>query len=256
MTGDALRAPPRVGGRFAVVDQLGDGGTATVFLAWDTQERQWCALKTLQFRHLRDADIRRRFGQEAEALRSLVHPNIPRLVAYDGDATPPYMAMELARCGSTMDWVRDHGPMPPTLAGDVIFQVCEALATVHAAEMVHRDVKPHNVLFDDLGVCKLTDFGIARISDATSLTQTGSQIGTFSFMAPEQRTDTKSVDHRADIYSVGASLYTLLTGKTSAELFVADSDDAILAHVPDALRGLILKATRYRPEERYQTIQA
>jgi serine/threonine protein kinase len=250
------RTPPRLGGgRFQIIDQLGDGGTATVYLAWDGQERAWCAVKALQFRHLRDSDIRRRFDQEAEALRTLQHPNIPRLVTHAPEAIPPFMAMELARCGSTMDWVRDHGPMPPALAADVIFQVCEALAAVHAAGMIHRDVKPHNVLLDDLGVCKLTDFGIARVTEATSLTKTGSQIGTFSFMAPEQRTDTKSVDHRADIYSVGASLFTLLTGRTSGELFVGDTDGAILNDVPDAFRGLILRATRYRPEERYKTIQ-
>ena len=250
------RPPPRLGGRFQVVDQLGDGGTATVYLAWDQQERGWCALKVLQFRHLRDDDIRRRFEQEAEALTTLQHPNIPRLVAFDPESAPPYMAMELARCGSAMDWVREHGPMPPAMAADVAFQMCEALAAVHAAGMVHRDVKPHNVLLDDLGVCKLTDFGIARVTETTSLTQTGSQIGTFSFMAPEQRTDTKSVDHRADIYSAGSSLFTLLTGRTSAELFVADTDDGLLVDVPEVLRPVIQRATRYRAEDRHPTIQA
>lgn len=249
------RVPPRLGGgRFQIVEQIGDGGTATVYLAWDDQDKLWCAVKALHHKHLSDPETRRRFSQEAEALERLRHPNVPRLILHEPYGTPPFMAMELARCGSTMDWVRDHGPMPPPMAADVLFQVCEALAEAHACGIVHRDVKPHNFLLDDTGVCKLTDFGIARMSDNTSMTQTGSQIGTFSYMAPEQRSDTKSVDQRADIYSVGASLYTLLTGKANAELFVADKDDALLADVPLPFRNVIIRATRYKPELRYASI--
>jgi hypothetical protein len=155
-----------------------------------------------------------------------------------------------------MEWLRDHGPMPASLAADVIVQVCEALAAAHELGILHRDVKPHNVLMTEDGVCKLTDFGIARIDDNTSMTATGTQIGTFSFMAPEQRSDTKSVDKRADLYSVGASLFTLLTGRTSSELFLADGDDELLAEVPAAFREVILTATRYKPEERYPDARA
>lgn len=249
------RPPPRMGGgRFQVVDTLGDGGTATVYLAWDGDGGRWCAIKALHHKFLRDDDMRRRFAQEAVALDLLKHPNVPALLAQGQDAIPPYMVMELARCGSTMDWVRDNGPMPPSMAADVIFQVCEALAEAHAMGIVHRDVKPHNFLLDDEGRTKLTDFGIARVSDHTSMTMTGSQMGTFSFMAPEQRSDTKSVDHRADIYSVGASLYTLLTAKTSAELFVADKDDELIADVNPVFHEVVLRATRYKPEERYASV--
>jgi serine/threonine protein kinase len=250
------RPLPRLGdGRFAVVDQIGDGGTASVYLAWDEAEGRWCALKALHTRLMRDQEMRRRFTQEASALALLVHPNVPQLYAHDPDAIPPFTVMELARCGSAMDWVRENGPMPPAIAGAVILAVCEALAEAHAIGILHRDVKPANFLLDDAGVPKLTDFGIARVADATSLTATGSQIGTFSYMAPEQRSDTKSVDHRADIYSVGASLYTLICGRSSAELFIADKDDAILAAVPPAFRPVILRATRYEPDERPATIR-
>ncbi len=250
------RPLPRLGeGRFTVVEQLGDGGTATVYLAWDEKEERWCALKALHTRLIRDQEMRRRFTQEAAALALLTHPNVPRLYAHDPDATPPYTVMELARCGSAMDWVREHGAMPPALAGKVILEVCEALAEAHASGILHRDVKPANFLLDDDGVTKLTDFGIARVVDATSLTATGSQIGTFSYMAPEQRSDTKSVDHRADIYAVGASLYTLLRGRSSAELFIADKDDAILQDVPPAFRPVILRATRYEPEDRTPSVR-
>lgn len=248
------RPPPRLaGGRFLIIDTLGDGGTATVYLTWDDRERQWCALKAIHRSLLRDEEMCRRFGQEADALGRFSHPNIPRLIFQDCEGTPPFMVMELARSGSVMDWVKENGPMPPTLAADVLYQVCQALDAAHAQGVIHRDVKPHNFLIDDDGVCKLTDFGIARWGDEASMTATGSQIGTFSFMAPEQRSDTKSVDERADVYSLGASLYTMMTGRTSAELFVAETDDALLADVPDAYRSVILKATQYRADERYST---
>jgi len=248
------RPPLRVGDRFRVVDRLGDGGTAIVYLAWDEVERGWCALKVIQQKYLNDREMRNRFDQEAEALRMLQHPNVPRLILHDPEADPPFIAMELARRGSAMDWVRANGPMPATMVADVIFQVCEALAEAHAAGVYHRDVKPHNFLLDEDGLCKLTDFGIARLPDNTSLTATGSQIGTFSFMAPEQRSDTKTVDHRADIYSVGASLYTLLSARTSAELFVADQDDELLSVIHEAFRPVVVGATRYRPEDRYASV--
>src|SRR5687768_4265448 len=95
------RPLPRLGdGRFAVVDQIGDGGTASVYLAWDEAEGRWCALKALHTRLMRDQEMRRRFTQEASALALLVHPNVPRLYAHDPDAIPPFTVMELARCGS------------------------------------------------------------------------------------------------------------------------------------------------------------
>lgn len=248
----ATRPVPQLGdGRFLIVNTLGDGGTATVYLAFDMAAREWVALKALQKKYIDDEEMRRRFSFEARALELLPHPNIPRLIHYAPDSRPPFLAMELARCGSAMDWVRKHGPMPPTMACDVICQVCDAVAEAHSQGMIHRDIKPHNVLLDDTGVCKLTDFGIARLNSATSLTATGSQIGTFSFMAPEQRSDTKAVDTRADIYSLGSSFYTLLTGRTSAELFVAESDDSLMNTVPEVLRPIILTATRYQPDERY-----
>jgi serine/threonine protein kinase len=251
---EAGRAPPQVGGRFHVTDILGEGGTATVFLAWDAQQGQWCALKALHHRHLGDFEMRKRFTHEAEALRLLRHPHVIELLLHEDDATPPFSALELARGGSVMDRVKERGPLPAPTAARLIREVCDALDYAHEQGIIHRDVKPHNFLLDERGVCKLTDFGIARMHDHTSLTQTGSQIGTFSFMAPEQRQDAKSVDTRADIYSVGASLYTMLTARTSAELFVADKDDELLAELPTRFREVVLRATRYRPDERYATM--
>jgi hypothetical protein len=161
--------------------------------------------------------------------------------------------MELARGGSAMDWVRRYGPMPAALAIDLAISVCAGLAAAHGAGVVHRDVKPHNFLIHEDGSCRIADFGIAR-TDAQGLTLTGVQIGTFSYMAPEQRSGTKNVDYRADVYGVGASLYTLLTGTASSELFVADQDDSLLEAVPEALKRVILTATQYNREDRYEGV--
>ncbi len=251
----ARRPPPRLGGgRFVVCAPLGDGGTAGVYLTWDMERRGWVALKAMLAAHLRDKEMRGRFKAEAETMARLSHPHIPQLYAHNIDASPPWLAMELARCGSAMSWVKANGPMPPGLAIDVLVQMCDALGYAHQNGIVHRDVKPHNFLIDDGGSFKLTDFGIARVDDNTSMTATGSQIGTFSFMAPEQRSNTKAVDERADIYALGASLYTMLTARTSAELFIAEDEDELLAPVPEQFRPVIIRACAYRREDRYPTI--
>ena len=249
------RAPPVLGkGRFVVTAPLGDGGTAGVYLAWDHALQRWVAVKVLLNKHLRDDEMRRRFRAEAATMARLSHPNIVALVHHDMDASPPYLVMELARCGSVMGWIKDNGPMPAPLAVDVLLQVCEALGVAHAQGIVHRDVKPHNFLMDDHGHCKLTDFGIAWVDDATSLTATGSQIGTFSFMAPEQRSNAKGVDSRADIYALGASLYAMLAARTSAELFIAEDEPAILEPIPPAFHPVVIRACAYRPDDRYATM--
>jgi len=251
------RVLPRLGGgRFVVCDHLGDGGTAGVYLAWDNETGQWTALKAMLHAHLKDAEMRQRFRAEAQTMALLDHPHVARILFHDMDAMPPYLVMELARCGSAMAWVKKHGPMPASLAVDVLVQMCEALHTAHEAGVVHRDVKPHNFLLDDQGVCKLTDFGIARVDDHTSMTATGSQIGTFSFMAPEQRSDTKRVDKRADVYALGSSLYTLLTARTSAELFIAEDDPGILEQVPLPFQPVLIKACQYQPDDRYPDVLA
>lgn len=251
------RVPPRLGGgRFVVCDNLGDGGTSGVYLAWDADHRQWVALKALLHTHLKDQQMIQRFRAEAATMARLEHPNIARILFHDMDATPPYLVMDLARCGSAMAWVKQNGPMPTGLAVDVMAQMCEALSQAHDQGVIHRDIKPHNFLLDDEGVCKLTDFGIARVDDTTSMTATGSQIGTFSFMAPEQRSDTKRVDLRADIYSLGASFYTLITARTSAELFIAEDEDGILEKVPPPFRPVIVRACQYAADDRYQDVRS
>ncbi|MEQ1505543.1 MAG: serine/threonine-protein kinase [Myxococcota bacterium] len=246
--------PPRLNGRYVVSRLIGKGAQARVYLAYDARLKQWRACKVLAPNCLDDEHVRARFEQEAQAMARLSHPNLLRVVDVDHDGRTPFMVMELARGGAVTDWMKRNGPIPAILACRIAQQCCSGLSHAHALGVVHRDVKPHNMLVREDGTVALTDFGIAQVRESASLTTTGTIMGTFAFMAPEQRTDAKSVDQRADVYSLGASLFTMLTGKTSAELFFAESRDAILRGVPEPLRPVILTACRYEREQRYPSM--
>lgn len=246
--------PPRLNGRYVVSRLIGKGAQARVYLAFDSRLKQWRAVKVLAPSYLDDDHVRARFEQEAQAMARLSHPNLVRVVDVDHDGRTPYMVMELARGGAVTEWMKRHGPIPPILACRITQACCEGLAHAHAQNVVHRDVKPHNVLIREDGSIGLTDFGIAQVQEGEDLTATGTIMGTFAFMAPEQRTDSKGVDLRADVYSLGATLYTMMTGRTSAELFFAESRDAILSGIPEVLRAVILTACKYEREQRYASM--
>jgi eukaryotic-like serine/threonine-protein kinase len=183
----------------------------------------------------------------------LDHPRIVRVfdVGVDGDRA--FIIMELIDGGSLVERVANVGPLAPRIALDVTADLLRALHIAHSAGVVHRDIKPHNVLLCSDGTLRVTDFGIARVVDIDQdhLTRTGAVMGTWAFMAPEQRTDAKNVDVRADVYSVGATLYSLLTNLTPMDLFAADMDPRMLAEFDPAVADLIRASTRYRRDDRF-----
>lgn len=251
--------PPLLASRYVVKGRLGRGGTCSAYLVYDLSLRTWRAIKLMHASAAADADLRHRFLREAVAMANLSHPNIVRVVDVAQDVEVPYMVMELVEGGSLYQWVKRHRRMETTVALDAAAQLCAALTAVHAVGIVHRDVKPHNVLVDREGTCKLTDFGIARLPatadlpevDQDHVTQVGTVMGTASFMAPEQRVDATSVDARADLYAVGATLYTLVTGRAAPDLaLLSPTDDKILA-LPPMLAPLVMRACAFRPEDRY-----
>ncbi len=247
-------SPTLGNGRYRLATKLGEGGMASVYRAWDTQDKEWRAIKVLLPEFARRAKLRIRFANEAQTMLRLDHRHLVSVFDVGMDAELPYIVMEIADGGCVIDWVDRYGPMPARMAVDIMMQVCKGLGAAHAIGIVHRDVKPHNILITRRGVCRVTDFGIAQIDDAGGMTKTGSVMGTLGYMAPEQRTDAKNVDVRADVYGLGATLYKLVTGGAVADLFLAEHDAEMLEGVPPSLVPIVLKATAYKPAQRYSTV--
>ena len=252
-------APSIGGGRYALVAKIAEGGMAGVYRAWDSELQVWRAIKVLLPEYVDRKGLRERFEREAKAMAKLDHPNVIRVYDVVTDEALPFMVMELAEGGTLIGWLNAYGQMPARLAASVAEQVAHGLSAAHAAKVIHRDVKPHNVLISTEGLCKITDFGIARVINDESpegMTRTGSTMGTIGYMAPEQRADAKGVDERADVYSLGALTYKLLTGSIVTDLFLVEHEPVLLDPIPQPLHELILKACFHDRERRYATTEA
>jgi serine/threonine protein kinase len=250
-------AAPLEHGRYRLVHALGEGGMATVYRAWDARLEVWRAIKVLHPTMARRASIRTRFENEARMMAKLHHRNMVTVhdVGIDGDRA--YMVMEIVEAGSLVDWVEAHGAMPPRLATRVMAEVLEALQIAHDRGIIHRDIKPHNILVDASGTPKVSDFGIARLGDTDkALTKTGAVMGTWTYMAPEQRTSARKVDGRADVYAAAATLYALVTGREPFDLYTTEMHSEQFQGVPERLAEVIKKGTRYKPEDRYDSALA
>jgi serine/threonine protein kinase len=239
-----------------LVSVLGEGATAFVYRAWMTEHGQWCAVKVLK--EGKPARTRQRFLDEALLLRGLSHRNLIKVFRVE-DGAAPWFVMEIADGGSLKDWCARHGRMPPRLAVDAAIQVCKGVSIAHQAGYVHRDIKPHNVLVNRSGACKLTDFGVARIANRRVVDEdpsaSGDALGTLGYMAPEQQADPSSVDEGADIYGIGALLFHLLIGDTPpGNLFMATREyPELFQSIPDALAPVLQKATNYKRSDRHAT---
>ncbi len=244
-------------GRYLLVKPLGEGGMATVFRAFDQRLQVWRAVKILSPEYSSKPRLRARFETEAQTMALLEHRHIVRVYDVGVDGAFAYIVMELVEGGSLVDWLERHGVMPPRMAVDVTIEFCEGVAAAHAKGVIHRDIKPHNVMVTREGSCRVTDFGIARVGDGDmQITKTGAVMGTWGYMAPEQRTNAKAVDERGDVYASAATLYTLLTNKMPMDLFAADRDATMMAGIPAVLAPVLLRATDYHRENRPDTILA
>jgi serine/threonine-protein kinase len=239
-------------GRYELVEEVGEGGMATVFRARDRELRRDVAVKVL-FHHLaRRPEVVRRFHREARAAASLEHANILKIFDVGGGEaeSPPYIVMELIRGHSLLGEIEQKGPMLAELAACIGALLADALGAAHAAGIIHRDVKPANVLIANGGRVLLADFGVARLETEDSLvTKTGALLGTPAYMSPEQATgDTATA--RSDLYSLGAALYQLATGalpftgspaKVLAQLAQGGAVPAVKRHAnvgPDLSRAI------------------
>ncbi|MFE0508988.1 protein kinase [Streptomyces sp. NPDC058964] len=265
------------GGRYQLRDLLGEGGMASVHLAYDSVLDRQVAIKTLHTELGREQAFRERFRREAQAVAKLTHTNIVSVFDTGEDdldgATMPYIVMEYIEgrpLGSVLDeYVRQQGAMPVDQALKITADVLAALEISHEMGLVHRDIKPGNVMMTKRGVVKVMDFGIARAmqSGVTSMTQTGMVVGTPQYLSPEQALG-RGVDARSDLYSVGIMLFQLVTGRLP---FEADSPLAIAyAHVqeepvapssinrslPPAVDALVARALKKNPNERFPSAES
>ncbi|MGH2378844.1 MAG: protein kinase domain-containing protein [Candidatus Limnocylindria bacterium] len=224
-------------GRFQILEPLGQGGMATVYKAFQPSLQREVALKVLRPGFAQDVEFRERFEREAIAIARLRHPHIVQVFDFEVAPNGEYvLAMEFLEGGTLKDRLghlaSEGRDIDPSEAVRIVDEVADALSYAHEQGVVHRDVKPSNVMLTRKDWAVVTDFGIARILGATSHTQTGVGIGTPEYMAPEQGLG-QHVDHRADIYSLGVMAYELLTGRLP---YGADTPMAIvLAHIRDPL---------------------
>jgi serine/threonine-protein kinase len=252
-------------GRYRIVRKLGTGGMANVYLAEDEVLGRRVAIKILNDRHAGDDQFVERFRREAKNAASLSHPNIVSI--YDrGEAEGTYyIAMEYLDGRSLKELIVARGPAPVNVAIDYARQILAAIRFAHRHGIVHRDIKPHNVLVDAEGRLKVTDFGIAR-AGTSQMTEAGSIIGTAQYLSPEQAKGAP-VDQTSDLYSVGVVLYELLTGvvpfsgDTPVEIAMKhlsstpESPSAKRAEIPRELDMVVLRALAKDPADRYQSAE-
>lgn len=254
----SVRPEPLSEGRFQLIEVIGEGGMATVYRAFDQRLQRPRAIKVLSPALAIRPQLRRRFLAEAQTMATLEESRVVRVFDMGEDGDRVFIVMELVEGGSLLDRVRNHGPLPARMAAEVTADLCESLQAAHDAGVIHRDIKPHNVLLTRSGAIRITDFGIAQVQHEgdAGMTKTGAVLGTWGFMAPEQKSNAKTVDARADVYSAGATLWSLLKNEVPPELFMADNEPEMLIGIEPDLAEVIKRATRYRREERYPTSKA
>ena len=258
-------------GRYRVIEQVGHGGMADVYKAYQPSLDRHVAIKVIHAFLADDGDFLSRFEREARVVATLRHPNIVQVYDFDAENGLYYMVMEFID-GGTLKTLLDTVQSRGTLLGlddavRIILAVGSALKYAHSRNMVHRDVKPGNVMITGDGHVILTDFGIAKIVSTTKLTASGAMVGTPAYMSPEQGRGEPG-DERSDIYSLGVMLYQLLVGRLPYD---ADTPIAlVLKHINDPLplptslrpdlspeiERVIVKALAKKPEDRYQTVAA
>jgi len=253
-----------LGNRYEILEKLGGGGMAIVYKGRDTFLNRYVTIKVLRPEFTSDEDFIKRFKREALAVASLSHPNIVNIYDVGQEDDIHYLVMEYVQGDNLKNVIRKNGVLMPEHAVRIAVQVCEALEHAHENHIVHRDVKPHNILIADDGRAKLTDFGIAMEATASTITRTDTIMGSVHYLSPEQaRGDIPTP--QSDIYSVGILLYEMLTGE---QPYSGDSPvavaikhiqetpqpvDEVNSDVPAELASVVMRAMEKKPEDRYKS---
>lgn len=253
-----------VGGLYEILHRISEGGMSTVYAARRTGDGTIVALKILREQYSTDAEFVERFQREAKAVSELAHPHMVRVFDSGRDGTVHYIAMEYVEGANLKEYIRREGRLAPERALQIAAQVADALEFAHGHAIVHRDIKPQNILLTTDGQVKVTDFGIARALSSATITQTGTVLGSVQYLSPEQARG-GAVSRSADLYALGAVLFEMVTGQLP---FDGDTPIAIaLAHIhktPPAPRslvpglserveGIILRALMKSPTDRYRS---
>lgn len=200
-----------LGKRYELLEQIGGGGMAVVYLARDTFLDRLVAVKLLRDEYSDDQDFIRRFHKEAKAVASLSHPNIVSIYDFGEEGKTSFLVMEYVEGRTLKSLIQEEAPLSVEQVVDIGRQICAGISEAHAQNIVHKDIKPHNILVDRNGIVKVTDFGIAQAVDNMTITHNKGILGSAHYFSPEQAKG-EAVDFRSDIYSIGVVLYEMVTG--------------------------------------------
>ncbi|WP_350448836.1 protein kinase domain-containing protein [Rossellomorea vietnamensis] len=202
----------RISGRYRIIKLIGGGGMANVYLAHDVILDREVAIKMLRIDFANEEEFIKRFQREAQSATSLAHPNIVSIYDVGEEDDLYYIVMEYVHGMTLKQYIQQHSPVNVDKAIDIMKQLTIAMSHAHQNHIVHRDIKPHNILLDEEGNVKITDFGIAMALSATSITQTNSVLGSVHYLSPEQARGGMATK-KSDIYSLGIVMFELLTGR-------------------------------------------
>ena len=253
-----------IGNRYEILEKIGEGGMATVYKARCNILKRYVAVKVLREEYTTDEEFIKRFNTEAQAAASLTHPNIVSIFDVGHEDNIYYIVMELVQGKTLKEIINEDGVLPWKWSINIAIQVASALETAHKNNIVHRDIKPHNIIITEDGIAKVTDFGIAKAVSNSTITAFGTTIGSVHYFSPEHARGGYT-DAKSDIYSLGVVMYEMLTGRVP---FDADTPVSIaLKHmqekpvepiklnpsIPLAINKIIMKAMEKEPSLRYQS---
>jgi serine/threonine-protein kinase len=249
-------------GNYKIISKLGSGGMAVVYKAHELSLNRIVALKVLSSHLSENNEFIKRFEREARAAAKLNHPNIIQIYAIGEEEGIHFFSMEYVKGKTLAEIIEEEKKLTYDKAIPIIIQTAEALSEAHKHGIVHRDMKPSNIMVNNNGTVKVTDFGIAYVSQETKLTKSGSIIGTPEYLSPEQ-CEAKTIDNRSDIYSLGVTFYELLSGKTP---YKADTPVSMLLEIvkgnfpplnevnpdiPEFIQKIVEKMMQTKPEDRF-----
>ncbi len=265
MNGDMLGRV--INGKYKLIDERGRGSFATVYVARDTENNHIYAVKVMHLELSNDGELLARFQREAHIHLNLSDPHIARIVDYGNDSSMYYIVMEYIDGQNLKYHMLTHGPMDPLRALNYTRQIVEGLDTAYKQGVVHRDIKPQNILVNGKDVVKIVDFGLARSRETVTLTQSNVFMGTAYYISPEQAESGRSADTRSDLYSVATVLFEMLTGsppfegETAVDIVIKHMNEKVPSicrirpDLPIEMDTFMQKAMAKAPTERYATPQ-